>query len=54
MMGITYAVYYEEIQQILKRHRTILLLISGLIILDIWVSIDLERTYTSTNISNLV
>lgn len=54
MMGITYAVYYEEIQQNLKRHRTILLLISGLIILDIWVSIDLERTYTSTNISNLV
>ena len=54
MMGITYAVYYEEIQQILKRHRTILLLISGLILVDIWVSIDLNRIYTSTNLANLV
>jgi peptidoglycan/LPS O-acetylase OafA/YrhL len=54
MMGITYAVYYEEIQQILKRHRTILLVISGLILVDIWVSIDLNRIYTSTNHANLV
>jgi peptidoglycan/LPS O-acetylase OafA/YrhL len=54
MMGLTCAVYYEERQQILKRHRTILLLISGLILVDIWVSIDLNRSYTSTILANVV
>ncbi|WP_404274693.1 acyltransferase [Exiguobacterium undae] len=54
MMGITYAVYYQEFQDLLKRHRTSLLLVSGVILLDLWISIDLARLYTSTNISNLI
>ena len=54
MLGMVYAAYYQEIQTLLLKHKRILQLFIIVLAIDLFVSINLDQVYTSTNAANLV
>ena len=54
MLGIVYAAYYQEIQTLLLKHKRILQLFIIVLAVDLFVSINLDQLYTSTNAANLI
>lgn len=54
MLGIVYAKFYNEIRVLIFKHKAILSIIIGILLLDFLLSIDLNNLQSSITVSNIV